>query len=291
VIHYFVGTIFGVVVVVWHVRSVRELVNWRSAAFIATSTLIYVVVRILPDHALDELTSISEIMAQFWSFILEGFKLVGGVAFHSAVLPIAHALLLGASLKRVLVAIPVTLGVWFKASLLWLAIILVLPYPMPQPVLYLINYTSIWQMSYLLTMFAFRKPGVEQAPNGSSLGDLEYGKRRMEVHWVIWNMSVAECHWKKSRALLRLDERLRVEGHSHSQTDTAAQPRAGDGIDIFVIPDETFKTTTGIQENCYAGRGIYLEPEEAVVGESQIIADEVAGAVHHIVIRSEGVAQ
>jgi hypothetical protein len=174
VIHYFVGTIFGVVVVVWHVRSVRELVNWRSAAFIATSTLIYVVVRILPDHALDELTSISEIMAQFWSFILEGFKLVGGVAFHSAVLPIAHALLLGASLKRVLVAIPVTLGVWFKASLLWLAIILVLPYPMPQPVLYLINYTSIWQMSYLLTMFAFRKPGVEQAPNGSSLGDLEY---------------------------------------------------------------------------------------------------------------------
>jgi hypothetical protein len=113
-------------------------------------------------------------MAQFWSFILEGFKLVGGVAFHSAVLPIAHALLLGATLKRVLVAIPVTLGVWFKASLLWLAIILALPYPMPQPVLYIINYTSIWQMSYLLTMFAFRKTGVEQEPIGNALGELEY---------------------------------------------------------------------------------------------------------------------
>ncbi|MFC1583842.1 hypothetical protein ACFL4U_04065 [Candidatus Neomarinimicrobiota bacterium] len=174
VIHYFVGTIFGVVVVIWHGRTVRELIHWRSAAFIAASTAIYVVVRILPDHSLDELTSISEIMAQFWSFILEGFKLVGGVAFHSAVLPIAHALLLGASLKRVLVAIPVTLGVWFKVSLLWLAIVLALPYPIPQSVLYVINYTSIWQMAYLLTMFAFRKTGVEREPLGVAMGELEY---------------------------------------------------------------------------------------------------------------------
>ena len=174
VLHYFVGTIFGIVVVIWHIRSLRELIHWRPAAFITASTLIYVVVRILPDHALDELTSISEIMAQFWSFILEGFKLVGGVAFHSAALPIAHALLLGASLKRLLVAIPVTLGVWFKLSLLWLAIILVLPWPMPQPVLYIINYTSIWQMSYLLTMFAFRKTVVEQESSGVSVGALEY---------------------------------------------------------------------------------------------------------------------
>lgn len=171
VLHYLVGTIFGMVVVIWNMRSWRDLVHWRAPAFIAASTLIYVVVRILPDHALDELTSISEIMAQFWSFVLEGFKLVGGVAFHSAALPIAHALLLGASLKRLLVAIPVTLGVWFKVSLLWLAIILVLPWPIPEPVLYVINYTSIWQMSYLLTMFAFRKVGVGYKMTG---GELEY---------------------------------------------------------------------------------------------------------------------
>lgn len=174
VMHYFAGTIFGMVVVIWSVRSLREMVHWRPVAFIAASTLIYVVVRLLPDHSLDELNSFSEIMAQFWSFILEGFKLVGGVAFHSAALPIAHALLLGASLKRVLVAIPVTLGVWFKVSLLWLAFILVLPFPIPQPVLYIINYTSIWQMAYLLTMFSFRKTETGNERAGSVLGELEY---------------------------------------------------------------------------------------------------------------------
>jgi hypothetical protein len=174
VVHYFTGTLFALVVLTWHARSVRDVANWRAAAFVAASTLIYVVVRILPDHALDELTSISQIMAQFWSFVLEGFKLVGGVAFHSAALPIAHALLLGASLKRLLVAIPVTLGVWFKVSLLWLALILVLPWPMPEPVLYMINYTSIWQMSYLLTMFAFRKTERGEKLTAEEGGELEF---------------------------------------------------------------------------------------------------------------------
>jgi hypothetical protein len=155
---YFVGAIFGIVILVWSAQSIRELVDWRSAAFIAASTLIYVVVRILPAHSLGELNSISEIVERFWSFILDGIKLAGGVLFHTFTLPIAHALLLGASLRRVLVAIPVILGAWFKVSLVWLAILLTVPESDAMTHLtYLINFTSIWQAAYLVSMFAFRK--------------------------------------------------------------------------------------------------------------------------------------
>ena len=35
VMHYFVGTIFGIVVMVWQVRTLRDLIHWHAMAFIA----------------------------------------------------------------------------------------------------------------------------------------------------------------------------------------------------------------------------------------------------------------
>ena len=157
VAEYFIGAVFGTVILVWHVRSVRELASWRAAAFIGATILIFMVVRILPEHKLNELDSLSEIIAGLWSFILDGLKYVGGVLFSTVALPVAHALLLGASLKRLLVAIPVILGVWFKVSLLWLALLLTIPdFARPLQLIHLIDFTSIWQAAYLVCMFAFR---------------------------------------------------------------------------------------------------------------------------------------
>ncbi|UCD36789.1 MAG: hypothetical protein JSW54_08075 [Fidelibacterota bacterium] len=172
VAQYLVGAIFGIVVLVWHARSLPDLIDWRSAAFVAASAAIYFVVKLLPGHTLGEIDTLSEIMERFWSILVDGIKLFGGVLVNSITLPVAHALLLGASLKRTLIAIPFILGIWFKVSLLWLALIIALPGQEPPALLtYTINFTSIWQLAYLASMFAFRSRGVGKQHLASAVPD------------------------------------------------------------------------------------------------------------------------
>jgi hypothetical protein len=95
-----VGAIFGIVILVWRSQSVRDLGNWRSAAFLAVSTVIYIVVKAFPAHTLGEIDTLSEVVEGFWSLMLDGIRFFVGVLFHTITLPVAHALLLGASLKR-----------------------------------------------------------------------------------------------------------------------------------------------------------------------------------------------
>lgn len=88
--NYFVGLVFGAVVIVWHARSVREWIDWRTAAFLASSTLIWILVYRL-----------------FWILGLPAS------ALGTILLTVAQGWLLGTPRKRILIGIPCILGIWF----------------------------------------------------------------------------------------------------------------------------------------------------------------------------------
>lgn len=141
-----VGAIFGAVVLVWHTRSLRELISPRSLVFLASSTLIWRLI---------------------WKLVVKGggYHLESEVALGTTLLTIAHTWLLGAPLRRVLIAIPCILGIWYLSA--W-PLSHVFPggyvfnhgfpggytYGVWIPDLRAILYTiPMWQAAYLLCMF------------------------------------------------------------------------------------------------------------------------------------------
>lgn len=135
--YWYVGPIFGAVVLLWQAESIHDLIRPRSLAFFAASTLIWAFVYWLLDHDhrlldLPALLGLSDSANQ-------------AVAVGSILLPMAHWLLLKVSWKRVLVPITCLYAAWYAiVSLLdsidfdfnaW------------------INAVSIWQAIYLLCLF------------------------------------------------------------------------------------------------------------------------------------------
>jgi hypothetical protein len=136
--YWYVGPIFGAVVLVWHARSSRDLVSIPSLKFLAASTLIYALVAWI---IMDGDSVIPEIPDVFDAGFL-------GVMIGSALLPVAHGALLGSSWRRVKIAIPCLYLVWYALALSGLFDLDIT----------LINSMSVWQALYLLFMFS-PKPG------------------------------------------------------------------------------------------------------------------------------------
>lgn len=132
--YWYVGPIFGAVVLLWHAGSSRDLVRMRSLGFLAASTLIYALVAWIILEWDDEIPEIPNVFDA-------GFL---GVMIGSALLPVAHGALLGASWGRVTIAIPCLYLAWYALSLSEL-------FGLDNA---LINFVSVWQALYLVCMFA-----------------------------------------------------------------------------------------------------------------------------------------
>lgn len=137
---YGIGPIFGAVILVWYNRSPREWINLRPVAFLASSTLIWILV----------------IMVQ------TGPVYTGPVILGTILLAIAQAELLGASVRRVLIAIPCTFGIWFLGH--WYLYYNIFQVPKQHGGLFDVGFAiasafailfslPIWQAAYLLCMF------------------------------------------------------------------------------------------------------------------------------------------
>ena len=136
--YWYVGPVFGAVVLVWDARSSRDLVSIRSLEFLGASTLLYAFVAWI---IMDGDSVIPEIPDVFDAGFL-------GVMIGSAFLPVAHGALLGAPWRRVKIAIPFLYLVWYALALSGLF----------DAEITLINSMSVWQALYLVCLFA-PKPG------------------------------------------------------------------------------------------------------------------------------------
>ena len=132
--YWYVGPVFGAVVLLWHAGSSRDLVRMRSLGFLAASTLIYALVAWIILEWDDEIPEIPNVFDA-------GFL---GVMIGSAFLPVAHGALLRASWGRVTIAIPCL-------YLAWYALVLSELFGLDNA---LINSMSVWQALYLVCMFA-----------------------------------------------------------------------------------------------------------------------------------------
>ncbi|MBI4354031.1 MAG: hypothetical protein HY595_02220 [Candidatus Omnitrophica bacterium] len=137
-----VGPIFGIVVVIWAAGAVRDLISLRSGAFVAASTVIYALVVRLHTVLFQPFSSHKD-----YSFL--------ALAAGTILLPVAHALCLKASWKRVMVAIPGLYASTFAAG--WLIEV----WHLDQGPLrgFLFNGASVWQGLYLLFLFGRRPRG------------------------------------------------------------------------------------------------------------------------------------
>ncbi len=148
---YIMGVVFGLVILVWYAQTLKDLVNWRCVAFLIASTLTGAVVIILGS---------SPGLTLRW--------LPWGVLVGTAMLPVAHSLLLGATWKRTLIAIPSIYCAWILSYGLlhgfngwWF--IEHTPYwnNTSSFEFSIFNNVTIWQAAYLVSMFAFRKKEAE----------------------------------------------------------------------------------------------------------------------------------
>ena len=139
-----VGPVFGFVVIVWYSKSIRDFYNWKSVVYIVIATLIWIIVASILDEPYGS-TSNAQVLY--------------GVLLGTVLLPGVHALLLGASIKRTLIAIPCIYG----SFLLVLSPRIIADsheypnvfYDYAFPLIFL--YIPVWQTAYLVSMFGFSK--------------------------------------------------------------------------------------------------------------------------------------
>jgi len=133
--YWYVGPIFGVVVLIWHVKSPRELVKLQHAAFVAASTLIYALV--------------------VWKYKPAIFggpdNMAWVVAIGTILLPVAQTVFLRASWRRALIAIPGVYLTWFLVAFLYEKLSLTGSWIEP-----IMNPVVAWQSAYLVFMLAPR---------------------------------------------------------------------------------------------------------------------------------------
>ena len=137
--YWYIGPVFGTVILVWHAPSMRNLVNVRCGAFLVASTLIYALV-------------VRTFNPDFWEPSPGTNNLYLAVAVGTILLPLAHALFLHASWRRLLVAIPGIYGVWCLVSILAEKLDFFTRGPAgPVP-----SHIASWQIAYLVFLFAKR---------------------------------------------------------------------------------------------------------------------------------------
>jgi len=120
----YIGLAFGIVILVWRARSVREAVHFRSLAFLAASAFIWILTLLIGRS-------------------INGY---GAIVLGTVLLTVAHAQLLGTSWTRTLIAIPGILGIWLPVWLVGFGIIW-------QATPHLNVGLAVWQAAYILFMF------------------------------------------------------------------------------------------------------------------------------------------
>ncbi|MBI2093300.1 MAG: hypothetical protein HYT88_01050 [Candidatus Omnitrophica bacterium] len=134
VFHWFVGPIFGVVILIWRAKRFELELNPLTGGFLAASTFIYALV--------------------LWVFQIlnaesnSNHALEIAVAVGTALLPLAHMAFLSASWKRIAIAIPGIYGGWYA-----LYIFLEKTKLVDAASHAIINVVSIWQALYLFFLF------------------------------------------------------------------------------------------------------------------------------------------
>ena len=113
---FFVGMIFGAVVLVWRNRSLRESTNLRAFSFLASSTLIWILVYMgtegthLINPAPTPSTPAVVIPSTFRDVLFRDAN--GPIILGTILLTLAHSWLLRTPWRRALVAIPCIFGIW-----------------------------------------------------------------------------------------------------------------------------------------------------------------------------------
>ena len=128
--YWVVGPVFGLVVLCWQAASLRTFFAPKRLGFLASATLLYALVYWISSQKLPEIPYL------FSAFLLA--VLVGTV-----LLPLAHGWWLGASRRRVRIAIPVIYVVFYLTQFLNL----------PDAVQKWVNAVSLWQAAYLYCFF------------------------------------------------------------------------------------------------------------------------------------------
>lgn len=137
--YWFVGPVFGGVVLVWSARTLRDLFTPSSGAYLVASTLIYAFVV--------QIVLLAPLLGEYDVFV--------GVFVGTVLLPVAHALFLKAAWTRALVAVPGVYGSW---ALVWF--IMERLHVEGMPIGTFINLVSVWQAAYLVFMFAPNPAGL-----------------------------------------------------------------------------------------------------------------------------------
>jgi hypothetical protein len=145
-----VGGIFGIVVLVWYARDLKDLVIWRCVLFLISSMVIGV--------GVFWGINIQNYMDSLWGTVNELYM---AVLLGTILLPVAHSLLFPTSWRRVLIAIPSVYMVWFVCFTLNYGIRTHVN-PLSDLVMEgwenpIINHVSVWQAAYLVSMFGFKK--------------------------------------------------------------------------------------------------------------------------------------
>lgn len=135
-----VGPVFGVVVLLWHARQWEQCWRKPSLIFLACSTLIYALVVTIA------------LSGPGW--FSDNMRIYLAVAVGTFLLPLVHAVCLGADTSRLRRAVPLIYVVWFMATKLLEWLDPSLPYPWNR----LINSAAIWQAIYLYALFGFTPP-------------------------------------------------------------------------------------------------------------------------------------
>ncbi len=130
--HWIPGLIFGGVVVMWHWSFVRSFSWGRYALFVLASTLNYALVL--------------ELAQLDWPNYALFSVLVPAVVAGTVLLPVAHKFVLGASIKRVVIAIPV---MYFSA---YLTAVFIDRFEVGEPWSLIVNFMAAWQLAYLITL-------------------------------------------------------------------------------------------------------------------------------------------
>ncbi len=130
---FLIGLTFGVVVITWHWSLTREFKWYSWTGFVLISTLIYLLVTILPELDIPE-TALS--------FVIQNPLFLGTI-----LLPLAHKLVLKTSWLRVAITIPRVYAVSFSGGAFLDTLVL------NGIVRDFVDIVFLWQGSYLVFMF------------------------------------------------------------------------------------------------------------------------------------------
>jgi hypothetical protein len=153
------GFFFGVVIQVWDPRSVQDVALWRRATFVIASSGIYLAAYISFTYTV--FVGLGVLVAGDTDAVtLRLYYMLFITVFIGTVpLPVAHGLLLRATLKRTLIAIASTICV----SIVLLIVATQFDDFSGYGVLFFLlsPLVAIWQATYLISMFGFRKKVVQ----------------------------------------------------------------------------------------------------------------------------------